>query len=318
MKGAFIMLDLDTFVTHLYVITDDFCKQHLTPEGPPVGHRPSLDRSEVVTLALLGQWQRFAGERAFYRWVTGHLGDAFPRLPHRSQFNRLVRQHRDAITRFALYLAEQVERAQVSPSAYEILDCTGAATRNAKRRGRGWLAGLSDIGWCTRLGWYHGFHLLSVVAPCGVITGFGFGPASVNDRALAETLFALRQWPHDRLPSAGQARSNDYLADSGFAGTACVSCWYQQYGARVHCSPQPGSKQRWSKPARRWLAGLRQLVETIHDRLLATFGLEHERPHDLTGFQARLAAKVALHNFCVWLNTHLGRPRLAFADLIDW
>jgi len=31
-----------------------------------------------------------------------------------------------------------------------------------------------------------------------------------------------------------------------------------------------------------------------------------------------LAAKVALHNFCIWLNRQLGRPDLAFADLIDW
>jgi hypothetical protein len=31
-----------------------------------------------------------------------------------------------------------------------------------------------------------------------------------------------------------------------------------------------------------------------------------------------LAAKVALHNFCVWLNTQHNRPLLAFADLIDW
>jgi hypothetical protein len=33
---------------------------------------------------------------------------------------------------------------------------------------------------------------------------------------------------------------------------------------------------------------------------------------------ARLSAKVALHNFCVWLNKHHGRPPLAFADLLGW
>jgi len=34
--------------------------------------------------------------------------------------------------------------------------------------------------------------------------------------------------------------------------------------------------------------------------------------------QARLAAKIALHNFCIWLNEQLGQPRLAFTDLVDW
>jgi len=27
---------------------------------------------------------------------------------------------------------------------------------------------------------------------------------------------------------------------------------------------------------------------------------------------------VALHNFCIWLNEQLGRPWLAFADLLGW
>jgi len=69
---------------------------------------------------------------------------------------------------------------------------------------------------------------------------------------------------------------------------------------------------------RRWLAGVRQIVETVHDKLQHTFRLDRERPHELSGLQARLAAKIALHNFCIWLNKQLGRPQLAFTDLVDW
>jgi hypothetical protein len=74
----------------------------------------------------------------------------------------------------------------------------------------------------------------------------------------------------------------------------------------------------WSKRLRRWLAGVRQIVETVYEKLWHTFRLDRDRPHDLSGFQARLAAKIALHNFCIWLNGQLGRPRLAFADLVAW
>jgi hypothetical protein len=69
---------------------------------------------------------------------------------------------------------------------------------------------------------------------------------------------------------------------------------------------------------RRWLAGVRQIVETVYDKGHHAFGLSGERPHALTGFQARLAAKLALHNCYIWLNGQLGRPNLAFADLVDW
>jgi len=66
------------------------------------------------------------------------------------------------------------------------------------------------------------------------------------------------------------------------------------------------------------LAGVRQIVETVYEKLTHTFRLDRERPHDLSGFQARLAAKMALHNFCIWLNAQLGRPQLAFAALVNW
>jgi hypothetical protein len=86
----------------------------------------------------------------------------------------------------------------------------------------------------------------------------------------------------------------------------------------VICPPKQNSRQPWSKRARRWLAGVRQIVETVYDKVHHPFGLTRERPHALTGFQARLAAKMALHNFCIWLNEQLDRPSLAFADLVDW
>jgi hypothetical protein len=65
------------------------------------------------------------------------------------------------------------------------------------------LPGLADIGWSNRLGWYEGFHLLLAVNPLGMITGFGFGPASTKDHHLAETFFALRRHPHPGLASVG-------------------------------------------------------------------------------------------------------------------
>ena len=48
------------------------------------------------------------------------------------------------------------------------------------------------------------------------------------------------------------------------------------------------------------------MVETVYDKLFHTFRLDRERPHELDGFQARWAAKIALHNFCIWCNEQLG------------
>lgn len=308
------MLDSDTFLTTLYVMTDTFCTINLPPEPHP-GPNPSLTRSEVMTLALFGQWAHFQSERDFYRYAERHLRPAFPSLPNRAQFNRLLRTHRDAISAFAVYLAQ---RLAARDAAYEALDCSGVPTRNAKRRGSGWLAGIADIGWSNRLGWYEGVHLLLAVTPRGIITGFGFGAASTKDQPLADTFFALRHTSNAPLASVGAPAAGPYVADTGFEGATNCARWAAAYHAQVICPPRRTSHRPWSKAWRRWHAGVRQIVETVYDKLHYTFRLARERPHDLTGLQARLAAKVALHNFCIWLNTQHGRPLLAFADLMDW
>jgi hypothetical protein len=159
------MLDVDTFLTALYVMVDDFCHSHPQKEqlsGPDA----SLSTSEVITLAIFSRWSRFSSERDFYRYATGHLRDAFPTLPDRSQFNRLVRSEVGLIEEVALHLATAMG-AQKCP--YQALDSSAIPVRDSKRRGEGWLAGQADIGWSNRLGWYEGFCLLIAVDPTGVI-----------------------------------------------------------------------------------------------------------------------------------------------------
>jgi hypothetical protein len=308
------MVDVDTFLTILYVMADDFCKTPLPPEPHP-GPPAALSRSEVMTLAMFGQGQTFGSERGFYRYAQRHLRAAFPSLPTREQFNRQVRQHHAALVAFGLHL---VRLLAAQRCAYEALDSSGVPTRDAKRRGAGWLPGLADIGWSNRLGWYEGFHVLLAVNPWGMITGFGFGPASTKDQPLAETFFSLRRHPHPGLASVGAPASGPYVVAKGCEGQALHQTWWRAYGAQVLCPPKRHSRRPWPKWLRRWLAGVRQIVETVYEKLWHTFRLDRERPHDLSGFQARLAAKVALHNFCLWLNEQLGRPRLAFADLVAW
>ena len=79
------MVNIDTFLTTLYVMVDDFCKEQLPPEKRP-GPEASLSLSEVVTLAIFGQWARFQSQWDFYRYAHRHLQEAFPTLPDHSQF----------------------------------------------------------------------------------------------------------------------------------------------------------------------------------------------------------------------------------------
>jgi Transposase DDE domain len=308
------MVDADTFLTTLYVTVDDFCQSRALKSKP--GPEASLSASEVITLSIFARWSRFTSERDFYRYAETNLRAAFPTLPNRSQFNRLVRFHTEFLEAFVLHLAALL---QPRKCPYESLDSSAMPVRDAKRRGAGWLAGYADIGWSNSLGWYEGFSLLAAVDCSGVITGFCFGAASTSEQQLAETFFAVRAQPNPRLISVGSVSSGPYIADKGFEGLENHRRWQENYGASIIHPPKRNSRKRsWSKRLRRWVASIRQIVESVYDKLFNAFGLWRERPHELSGLRARLAARVALHNFCIWLNDRLGRPRLAFADLLGW
>ena len=66
-------MDPDTFVTTVYVVVDDLCRDRSDELRPKRrGRKPVLSESEVITLALLSQWHGRGSERAFLRFAARH------------------------------------------------------------------------------------------------------------------------------------------------------------------------------------------------------------------------------------------------------
>jgi hypothetical protein len=208
------MVDLETCLTALFTLVDDFCQAH--PPSPRPGPQWKLSPSEAIPLLLFAQWARFRSERDFYRFAHQHLRHLFPNLPSRPQLNRQWRALYPQVCAVLVFLADLLEDPE---ELYQVLDLAPVVTRNAKRRGSGWLAGQADIGKSTRLGWYEGLKVILAVRPSGVLTGFGLAPASTKEQPFAETFFALRAFPDPRYPSVGRAPRGRYsVMDNGFDG----------------------------------------------------------------------------------------------------
>ncbi len=101
---------------------------------------------------------------------------------------------------------------------------------------------------------------------------FGFSSASTADQPMAETFFAARQRPNSssRLSSVGRAAwGGPYIADKGFEGAENHARWLERYGARVIHPPKRNSRRKrssWPKRLRQWVAGIRQIVESVYDK----------------------------------------------------
>lgn len=113
--------------------------------------------------------------------------------------------------------------------------------------------------------------MLVATDPTGVITGLGFSTASTTDQQVAETFFAVGHRPNSRLPSVGSAAAGPYVTDKGFEGAENHRRWLDRYGARIIHPPKRNSRKPWPKRLRRWVASIRQIVESVLRQTLQHF-----------------------------------------------
>jgi len=334
-------MNLDTFFTTLYVWIDDWYKaegvnllrRHAGPECV-------MSDSEVLTLALAGQWQvgvPWRSERGLLRYMDAHGRGWFPHQLKHSAFNERVRHLWAAFVCLQQHFAEALESPQM---VYESVDCvplTTCSIAQAARHHQHWLME-SNLGrGGNNGGWFFGFQLLTSVTAIGTITGWLLGSAHDDDRWLMQIFISMRagqaEWtspPHPkartrkmRLPSGrlrpliavGRNHNRPYIADQGFNGDRWQSHW-QQYGADVITAPPTNSKSPWPPQLKGWLSSHRQIVDTVFSRLNGVFGLQHLNAHSDAGQYARLAAKMAAYNIGLFINQVLGRPLGALETLL--
>jgi len=337
-----MQLDLDTFLTTVYCIVDDLYKEHFAPLKPVRrGRKPRLSDSEVLTLALIAQWQEGRSESAFLRYAHNHWRSYFPQLLSQSAFNRRARDLAGVLCRLGVLAAQQAGKLLAHGPAYQALDGVAVPLMRRCRGDRHRLfAEEAAIGRGGSDGeWYYGVKLLLSVEAAGLITGFVFAPANTAEHWLAEALLCWRCYPQAAAPkaqqleallgpshkrggtrvgptgpiacpwSAGQPWHGAYVADLGFRGKHWAQHWQSHYGARVltradyaHLACQ--QRRRWT----RWLAGLRQVVETVNGCLSEVLGLKFPRARSFWSLLTRISAKVAAFNIAVHINLLCHRP----------
>jgi hypothetical protein len=338
-------MDLETLLTTVYVLVSDWYKEEIEKHKPKrPGPEPRMTDSEVLTLAIVGQWQvgvPWRSERGLVRWANSPEGKRmFPKMLGRSRYNLRVRELYGVLVRLQQDIAEQLTTLE---DIYECVDCEplpAFSNSQALRDKAHWLFESTKGHGGTSGGFFYGDHLLVSGLPSGAVTGWLLATAYIQDRWLLEALlsgragqFELHQPPpnlHEvkrRRPvlpigfigppsAVGHDHRRPYLADKGFNGDRWRIHWKQRYGASVITVPPANVPNTWSAAHKRWLASHRQIVDTIFSRLDTVFGMKHLNAHSRWGQLTRIAAKLAAYNIGLYINRLLNRPAGALATLI--
>jgi len=348
-------VDLDTFLTVVYCVCDEVYQREIAPRlRPRPGARPKLSDSEVLTLAVLGQWHGQRCERCYLRAVRRHWRAYFPQVTSQSAFNRRVRHLWAALSLLGPAIAREVSRLLGRSTTYQVWDGVPVPLMRPCRGERHRLfAAEASVGHGgSEKTAYYGMHLLAAVNDQGAIDGCVIGPAATSEYWLAE---ALLRWQHDpeapaptpddlALPlgpthrtggqrrgptgplgprlAVGDPRALPVLADLGFDGRRWRTHWRATYATSVltkadyRSLADPTARRRATHSFNR----RRQLVETVFSLLDDRFGLKFPRTRSHYGTWTRLVAKVACHNLAVYLNAFFRLPtfaRLNPFDLLD-
>ena len=97
-------MDLDTFVTVLYCLIDDWYKANVNMvESRGLGRPQQMSDAEILTIVIAGQWRvgvPWQSERGLVRYLMNHGLKWFPTMLRHSQFNRRARQVWQALVLF--------------------------------------------------------------------------------------------------------------------------------------------------------------------------------------------------------------------------
>lgn len=279
--------DLDTLLTALYLLADDFLPRR-DPSRP--GRRPLIADAEVICLAVAQVLLECPKERRFIRFAKRRLGHLFPCLPGQSGYNKRVRELAPQIVWLAGHLA------RLSPSwcdQLRLLDATPVACGQSRQTvKRSEFAGHAAYGYCaahSRHFW--GFKLYLLAAADGIPIAFELAPANVPEReVVAEMLEAVA------------LDGYTVIGDKGLSGAAIEALVAGLGGAFLR------PDRRDEAPRFGNLGGMRQWIEAIFDQLKDQLSLERHDAHTMPGLRARIAQRLLALGACVWHNWEIGEP----------
>lgn len=259
-------------------------------------NKPDLPDTHIITLSLLQEALSIDSEHWFWSKLQTDYTQAFPDLPHLTNYNR----RRKYLAGFTEQLASMWAQLLCGDEDTYILDsipiCIAHIAREHSTTAcRESFHSAPDKGYCASLDdYYIGYKLHLVVSLDGVYHSMEMTKASVHD------IHYLKELAHSGLQNCLVLADKGYLSAQGQLDLFC------QTGIELQTPMR--RNQKGYRPWPSVFKKSRRRIETVFSQLSDQMMLKRNYAKTFNGLRARIIAKVASVTFLQYLNNQNNRP----------
>ena len=255
------------------------------------GPKPLLLDSEIITMQVVGEFLGIDGDKNIWEYFGRNWLNLFPRIGDRTTF---VKQAKNIW--YWTQRLQEVIAAQLSAKS-DVLHITDGFPIPVAHFKRAYFSrvfkGQAAYGFCAaKSEKYYGFKGHIVINSIGVVSGFTFAPANIDERdVLPENVFGL---------------SGIILGDKGLMRPS-LSEELAEKGLHLQHPVRSNMLEERSEKNLVWMKSTRRLVETVIGQLAERFKIEKTRARNLFRLQDKNIECLNVRGIriaCGWPNKH--------------
>ena len=292
-------MPIEEFIINIYLMVEQYYKKVVSYPLRQHGYAPKLSDPEVICMEIVGEFWGMDNDKHIWEYFKSHWLSWFPSIGSYPNFAKQCANLWHIKQRIGEKLVEDEGKDNIHfIDGFPLPVCQYArANRHQTFKAE------AQFGYCaSKKEHYYGFagHLLINMA--GMIKGFTFAPANIDERDVAPDITG------DIQGLLG--------ADKGYIRPE-LSHYFDGCGIDLQTPVRRNMADNRPKSAVKRLMKSRRTIETVISQLSERFNIQKIRARDLWHVSHRFIRKILAHNVCFVLNRKLGNPPLQFELLIS-
>jgi hypothetical protein len=269
-------------IVTIFYHVDNFCKkfeEKLLPNKKPVGPKPRMTLSEIMTIAIYFHYSKLRTFKDYYQHIRVYYREYFNRLVSYNRFVELMQTILVPLTMFQLFCLSFATKTGI----YFIDSTKLVICHNKRIYSHKIFKGLAQRG-KDSTGWFYGFKLHFIINENGEIMSFALTPGNISDKNM------------DLVDQMTKDLIGRMFGDRGYVSQPLFEKLASR-GLKLFTTLRKNMKGCLVNLTDKLMQRKRGLIETVNNVLKNTFYVEHSRHRNVTNFVVNVISGLLAYFF---------------------